>query len=74
MKRAVQQTLVETTKPTLLEKGVEEYVFHTHRYLTMRRKRKALTLVDAARTLGLIPNPLMGKDANLGATPNALEK
>ena len=40
----------------------------------MKRKRTALTLVDAARTLGLIPNPLVGEEANLGATPNALEK
>ena len=27
MKRVVQQTLVETTKPTLLERGIEEYIF-----------------------------------------------
>ena len=26
MKRAVQQTLVETTKPRLLETGIEEYI------------------------------------------------
>ena len=42
--------------------------------MTMRRINKALILEVATRTLGLIPNPLMGEEANLGAIPNALER
>ena len=42
--------------------------------MTMRRINKALTLEVATRTLGLNPKPLVAEAANLGATPNALER
>ena len=40
----------------------------------MRTINKALTLEVATRTLGLIPNPLVGEKANLGAIINVLER
>ena len=42
--------------------------------MTMRRIKQALTLEVTVRTLGLIPKPLEVEEANLGATPNALER
>ena len=42
---------------SVLDGGIQEYKFDTRCFLTTRRKRKALTLVEAVRTLDLIPWP-----------------
>ena len=76
MKRAMQQTLIEFTKPSVLNGGIRGYNF-SHPVLSdteEEKKRTIPTLVKAVRTLGLIPGPIMIVKADPGAPPNALEK
>ena len=71
MKRAVQQTLIESSRAAILDGGIQEYNFSQHPFSD---DEEVPTLVDRVRSLGLIPWPLVVEEANLGATQNALEK
>ena len=53
MKRAVLQTLIDYTKPTLLKGGIREYNFYTQSYLNLKGGKIFPTMVKPVRTLGL---------------------
>ena len=62
MKRAVQQTLIEFTKTSVLNRGISEYSFSYP------------ALMITVKTLGLVPWPLVVMEADPGTLPSALEQ
>ena len=73
MNKAVQQTLIDYTKPVLAKEGIKEYNL-SHPELSDSEERKANpTMVQTVRTLGLILWLLVVMEADSGGPLNAFK-
>ena len=72
LETTVQQTLIEFTKPSVLDGGIAEYDF-SHPVLTDTEEEKSNSNIGD-QNQNPIPWPRVVVEANSGAPPNALEK